>query len=108
NWFEQELITSDGTRGIVHQGETLTGSLKNAIVERLSKEHIIRRERRADAIWYELVHDRFVQPIIVSNEHWRKTQLDQERRLAASLSSQLRRVEQRYEEITSTEQSLWE
>lgn len=67
NWFETELITTLGTRGSVYRGEERTGSLLNEIVRELEARHLVRAERRAGASWYELTHDRFIEPIRFSN-----------------------------------------
>jgi hypothetical protein len=69
-WFEQDLITATGTRGIVFQGPNETGGIPNAVVEQLVNQHIIRAEMRGGGRWYELTHDRLIAPIKASNEHW--------------------------------------
>ncbi|MBZ5525403.1 MAG: WD40 repeat domain-containing protein [Acidobacteriia bacterium] len=71
-WFENELITDVGTRGIVFQGEAETAGLPNRCVSVLARESIVRGERRAGALWYELTHDRFIDPIRNSNLKWRE------------------------------------
>ena len=70
-WFERNLITPAGTRGTVYQGREETGGIPNATVDMLENLHLIRGERRAGARWYELTHDRFIDPIQRSNEAWR-------------------------------------
>lgn len=72
-WFEQELITPSNTRGIIFQDANNTGRISNDIVRRLEQLYLIRPEIRGGAIWYELAHDRFVAPIVLSNEKWRRT-----------------------------------
>ena len=69
-WFEDQLITSGGTRGLVYRGAHETAGLPNAAVDQLEAEHLIRAESRAGARWYELTHDRFIQPIRASNARW--------------------------------------
>lgn len=69
-WFHTELITPAGTRGIVYMGATSTAGIPNAAVEVLENEHIVRAEPRAGAKWYELTHDRFIEPIRNSNQAW--------------------------------------
>ena len=78
NWFEQELITEAGTRGMVYQGPTDTGGLPNEAVKQLTDQFLLRAESRAGGTWYELSHDRFVEPILKSNEAWK--QVEQEKR----------------------------
>ena len=67
-WFSSELITEAGTRGLVYQGQERTGSLPNAVVRDLEARFLVRAVARAGGVWYELVHDRFVQPILWANQ----------------------------------------
>ncbi|HMQ55171.1 MAG TPA: hypothetical protein PKD98_24020 [Anaerolineae bacterium] len=83
NWFEDELITPAGTRGLVYRGETKTGSVRNEAVDLLDNHHLIRGESRAGGRWYELTHDRFINPILRANKAWRIETL---KRLAKVLS----------------------
>jgi hypothetical protein len=69
-WFGKELITEEGTRDLVRQGEESTGSLPNAVVERLQNRFLVRSETRSGDTRIELVHDRFVEPILESNRAW--------------------------------------
>jgi hypothetical protein len=70
NWFEHNLITPVGTRGTVHKGQEQTGGIPNTVVDVLEDLHIIRGEWRAGARWYELTHDRLIEPIQKSNQQW--------------------------------------
>jgi len=69
-WFDRALITSAGTRGTVYRGAHETGDIRNDAVEALENLHIIRGEWRAGAKWYELTHDRLIEPIQESNRKW--------------------------------------
>jgi WD40 repeat protein len=69
-WFGQQLITPMQTRGLALRGEHETGGLPNKAVDVLEGQHLIRAEARAGARWYELSHDRMVDPIIQSNRAW--------------------------------------
>ena len=62
-WFDCELITPAGTRGTVYRGKEDTAGIPNAVVDILENEHILRGELRAGAHWYELTHDRLIEPI---------------------------------------------
>ncbi|HEY6287635.1 MAG TPA: hypothetical protein VIX20_18340, partial [Ktedonobacteraceae bacterium] len=66
-WCEKWLITSTGTRNIVHRGLQLTEGIPNAALDILEARHLINSEWRAGARWYELTHDRFIEPIQASN-----------------------------------------
>jgi hypothetical protein len=70
SWFSNQLITEAETRGFVYQGKTQTEGLPNAAVDLLASYYIIRPETRPGGIWFELVHDRFVGPILQSNRDW--------------------------------------
>ena len=72
-WFEETLITQDGTRSTVYQGTEKTAGLSNEIVRDLAYRFLLRREQRAGGYWIELSHDRFVDPIRAANTVWRKT-----------------------------------
>jgi len=69
-WFEHELITETGARGTVHQGAEKTGTLPNPIVKALTARFLLRPEQRAGSFWFELVHERFIAPIIQANARW--------------------------------------
>jgi hypothetical protein len=66
-WFGSELITPMKTRGLALRGDKDTSGLPNAAVDVLDRLHIVRAESRAGAYWYELAHDRLVDPIVNSN-----------------------------------------
>lgn len=78
DWFEEKLITSTGTRGIVYKDEGLgeTGGIPNTAVAILENQHLIRREWRSGSPWYELAHDRFIEPIRESNKAFRQAKSD--------------------------------
>jgi formylglycine-generating enzyme required for sulfatase activity len=88
-WFSDELITEARTRGLIFQGEVRTGSLPNAVVRDLEARFLVRAVARAGGLWYELVHDRFVEPILAANRA-RQTPLrsDAEAWLAAGRAPQ--------------------
>ncbi len=67
-WFSTRLITPAGTRGIVFRGETETDGIPNAVIDRLQSEFLLRTEPRAGGEWVELVHDRFIEPILRANQ----------------------------------------
>ena len=69
-WFSTQLITPMQTRGLVLKEEKSTAGLPNEAVAVLDKQLLIRADIRAGAWWYELVHDRLVDPILESNRKW--------------------------------------
>ncbi len=62
------LITAMGTRGMVYRAPESTCDVPNAAIDVLESMHLIRAEWRAGARWYELTHDRFIEPILSSNK----------------------------------------
>lgn len=72
HWFEEALITPAGTRGTVYRGAAATAGLANTAVDILENMHIIRGEFRAGSRWYELTHDRLIEPIQQSNRQWQE------------------------------------
>jgi WD40 repeat protein len=71
-WFDRELITDQGFRGQVLQGPSGPGA---GAVRLLEDAHLIRAEQRQGATWFELTHDRLVQPIRNDNAAWREQNL---------------------------------
>ncbi len=74
-WFGKQLITPMQTRGLVMRGANDTGDLPNSVVDLLEAQHLIRSDVRAGAHWYELAHDRLVDPIVASNAAWEQARM---------------------------------
>lgn len=75
-WFGKELITPAKTRGTVFSGAEEAAGLDNRVVEILENdEYLVRSMYRAGGRWYELAHDRFIEPILRSNNRWWAGQL---------------------------------
>ena len=74
-WFATRLITESETRGFIYQGEEKTGGLPNPVVALLAAQYVIRSDSKASGIWFELVHDRFIIPILQSNRKWQANHL---------------------------------
>ena len=72
NWCQQKLITSSGTRSMIHRDRISTGGLSNQVIKILEDEYLVRREWRAGSSWYELTHDRMIKAVIDSNAKWKK------------------------------------
>jgi hypothetical protein len=69
-WFERELITPEGSRRLVYGSEGIAAGLPARAVDRLVASYLIRTELRGGSVFYELAHDRFIQPIRESNRVW--------------------------------------
>jgi len=69
-WVQDRLITSRGIRLPVLKEEEETRGLDNKVVEELVSAHLLRREPRAGRFFFELSHDRLVQPVLDNNRQW--------------------------------------
>ena len=77
NWFGRQLITPSRTRGLVYREAGESGGLANEAVDRLVNTYIIRASLRGDDTWYELTHDRLVEPILTSNAaYWERSDIE--------------------------------
>ena len=70
SWIERKLITPAGTRSTVFRGGQRAEGIPNSIIDELVNQYVIRGESRGGGHWYELTHDRFIQPIIEANRKW--------------------------------------
>ncbi len=62
-WLERTFITELGTRGTAYEGSSMTGGMPNLIARALEDRHILKSEWRSLSRWYELQHDRLIEPI---------------------------------------------
>lgn len=69
-WFGERLITAAGTRGLAFRGDKETEGLPNEAVDILDHCHIIRTDLRGGNPWFELAHDRLVEPVREDNLAW--------------------------------------
>ncbi|MBN1583152.1 MAG: N-acetylmuramoyl-L-alanine amidase, partial [Anaerolineae bacterium] len=70
NWFDNRLITPARTRGLVYRSTFDTEGLSNRAIDVLNEAYIIRANKRGNDTWYELAHDRLVEPILAANHEW--------------------------------------
>ncbi len=106
SWFGEHLITPMQTRGLALRGEHETNGLPNEAVDVLSNRHLIRADMRAGARWYELSHDRLVDPILASNTAWdiaRETPL----RMTAKRWQETKDEDLVYRDKTLAEALIW-
>ena len=78
--FSRVLITEMGTRGMVYRAQESTGGVPNVAIDVLESMHLIRAEWRAGARWYELTHDRFITPILLSNKAFNEDLAEKKRK----------------------------
>lgn len=69
-WIQENLIDPSGIRIPIRQGVQTTEGLENEVIGKLYNAYLVRKERRLNATWYELAHDRLVQPILTDNREW--------------------------------------
>ena len=69
-WVGNKLITPDGIRGQVLRGAGQSEGLENGLIAKLVDTHLIRGEQRGGAVWYELAHDRLIEPVRGNNHTW--------------------------------------
>ena len=81
-WVGHMLITVDGFRTQVRTGPGRSGQ---AVLRTLEDTHLIRSDRIRGAQWYELSHDRFVEPIRASNAKFQKRRRRRRIRVAAGV-----------------------
>lgn len=75
DWVEYQLITANGLRGQVLRQPGATAELANEAIQELVDAHLVRGEERRGALWYELAHDRLIEPVRASNTAWRTLHL---------------------------------
>ena len=80
--FVHDFITPMGTRGTVFWTREQTGGIPAAAIEELDARHLVRAELRAGARWYELTHDRLIEPIRASNSEFTARRSARRRRRA--------------------------
>jgi len=69
-WFNDVLITPDNTRSTVLRGKMQTAGISNEAIDVLAAERLIRSETRDNREWYELSHDKLIEPIRLSFQQW--------------------------------------
>jgi YVTN family beta-propeller protein len=100
DWCETKLITSSGTRSIIHREVETTGGIPNRVVDILENIHLIRAEQRFGARWYELTHDRLIEPIKDSNKQWRlEFEKERERQIAKEITETNDRIRRRNKKL---------
>ncbi len=81
-WFSG-LITPRGIRAQVLLDEIKSAGLPNEAIAVFVNKHLVRSEPRGGRTWFELSHDRLVNPIRTSNAEWNVEHLSLVQRRAA-------------------------
>src|SRR5271165_3329007 len=87
-WVGERLITADGIRGQVLKGAGESEGLDNELIGRLVNTHLVRGEQRAGAEWYELSHDRLIEPVRTNNKEWFEAHLSKVQKVASVWETQ--------------------
>ncbi len=82
-WFLHHLITDLGIRGQLVKEPDETQGLANTAIEQLVDAHLVRAEQRRGVTWYELAHDRLIEPVQLDNFDWLQEHLSTLQREAA-------------------------
>ncbi len=83
DWVERHLITPQGLRGQALREPGSTQGLSNTVLQALVSAHLVRAEERRGAVWFELAHDRLLDPVQADNAAWRDAHLSTLERQAA-------------------------
>jgi WD40 repeat protein len=81
-WFESELVTDQGFRSQALRGPR--GDAERRVLRLLEDAHLIRAETRRGATWFELAHDRLIEPVRTNNATWRERHLSALQRQAVT------------------------
>lgn len=74
DWVDRRLITDRGLRNqVLLEPESI--GLDTGVIGKLIDAHLVRQERRGNAVYLELAHDRLVRPIRDDNIAWKETHL---------------------------------
>lgn len=69
-WFDRKLISPQGVRSQVLRAPGQSDGLPNHVIDELESTYLVRAEKRGGATWYELAHDRLIQPVRINNTEW--------------------------------------
>jgi hypothetical protein len=77
DWFETRLITKQHYRSQTQEPPVDRDAGTGAkVLSLLESSYLIESGERAGAIWYELTHDRLINPVLDSNAAWRSDTLE--------------------------------
>ncbi len=70
-WFDTQLIVG-GYRGQTQANPVGRVPPDHPLTQRLLDSHLVRTNRRGGTTWFELAHDRLIEPVKRDNREWRK------------------------------------
>ncbi|MGB8645260.1 MAG: hypothetical protein WCF84_08475 [Anaerolineae bacterium] len=106
-WFDRELITPGGIRGQVLREPERSRGLSNQAIRQFEDAHLVRAEARRGTIWYELAHDRLVEPVRANNAAWFESHLSVLQQQATLWASQNQRAGLLLSGETLSEAEAW-
>jgi hypothetical protein len=69
-WIERSLVNERGVRLQVLREQPSSGGMQTPVLDRLVDTFLLRLEDRGGRRWFELAHDRLVEPVCASNAAW--------------------------------------
>lgn len=75
DWIEERLLSGTTLRSQAPQDSWASYSVAQDAIRLLVDRHLLRAEQRLGAVWYEVSHDRLVEPIRAANSTWREEHL---------------------------------
>jgi WD40 repeat protein len=69
-WLGDRLITREGLRIPAPQESVAATGLSGKVLDELIEARLVRSDQRHGVTWYELAHERLIDPIRSSNEAW--------------------------------------
>lgn len=75
DWFENQLITANHFRSQTVTGPAGEDVASAGVLAELELRYLVRADMRAGTLWYELSHDRLVEPVLSDNAAWRRMNL---------------------------------
>jgi WD40 repeat protein len=106
-WVNRWLITEQGFRGQVLMSLERSEGLDNRAIQLLEDAHLVRAERRRGATWFELAHDRLIEPVRHDNTSWLQAHLSPLQRQAALWDDEGRPEDLLFAVQTLTEAQDW-
>jgi hypothetical protein len=70
DWIDRRLITFSAARALILSEGARTQGLNDEVIRRLVNDYLTRTEVRRDQTYYQLAHDRLVEPIRKNNREW--------------------------------------
>jgi hypothetical protein len=74
DWVGHQLITEERFRSQKRTGPPVTDP--GRVLQTLQDGYLVRSDERAGTTWWELCHDRLIDPILEDNETWREQHLE--------------------------------